>query len=343
MAIHILWYAPLVAWVLEHTGLCERSIHEEWTSVELYNRHEFFYETLIVSIVTYLSGIIPRAILLDREKLFELAANNAGTNCVLFSQNATRTLNHLSTCIPPPTTHANKSPNQGTMVLLRFLFDFALPWLAMRQGIRCNSGDTLDRMWQITLAWFRACGKTNYAPMAVDVLYVNSSLSAPLCSIWREQRTMSLRGNTGCMIPYDQGNEQMNKEVKCGLGAAVAAHLINQYILMLNGIRHIEARLMAIFGAVNENEVGDEDEKESYYEEATRTEYTRTEEKDIDAIVQALTFSFGSTLHDLFKPRTTNPFRKGAGVPWTRVDEQSADMNEYIKKHLANPFDVHPA
>lgn len=112
MAIHILWYAPLVAWVLEHTGLCERSIHEEWTSVELYNRHEFFYETLIVSIVTYLSGIIPRAILLDREKLFELAANNAGTNCVLFSQNATRTLNHLSTCIRrpllTPTNHLTK-------------------------------------------------------------------------------------------------------------------------------------------------------------------------------------------------------------------------------------------
>ena len=66
------------------------------------------------------------------------------------------------------------------MVLLRFLFDFALPWLAVRQGIRCNSSDTLDRMWSITLAWFRACGKTNYAPMAIDVLFVNTQVAHSL-------------------------------------------------------------------------------------------------------------------------------------------------------------------
>ena len=78
MAIHCLWYTTLVAWVLQETCLCARSIQEQWTSVELYNRHEFFYETLIVGIVTYLVGIIPRAILLDRAKLFKLAANNAG-------------------------------------------------------------------------------------------------------------------------------------------------------------------------------------------------------------------------------------------------------------------------
>ena len=78
MAIHILWYTSLVAWILQETSLCERSIHEEWTNVTLYNRHELFYETLIVAIVTYLTGIIPCAILLDRTKLFELAANNLG-------------------------------------------------------------------------------------------------------------------------------------------------------------------------------------------------------------------------------------------------------------------------
>ena len=78
LAIHILWHTSLVAWILQETSLCERSIHEEWTNVTLYNRHELFYETLIVAIVTYLTGIIPRAILLDRTKLFELAANNLG-------------------------------------------------------------------------------------------------------------------------------------------------------------------------------------------------------------------------------------------------------------------------
>ena len=78
MAIHGLWYTSLVGWILTRTELCARSIHEDWTSVELYNRHEFFYETLIVGILTYLADIVPRVVLLDRAKLFELAANNAG-------------------------------------------------------------------------------------------------------------------------------------------------------------------------------------------------------------------------------------------------------------------------
>lgn len=85
MAIHTLWHTSLVGWILTRTELCARSIHEDWNSVELYNRHEFFYETLIVGILTYLVGIIPHAILLRRETLFELAANNAGTfnMCIL--------------------------------------------------------------------------------------------------------------------------------------------------------------------------------------------------------------------------------------------------------------------
>ena len=80
MAIHCLWYMTLVLWVIDHTGMCERSIDEEWTNVELYNRHEFFYETLIVGMVTYLVSVVPRALLLDRAQLFEQAANNAGHN-----------------------------------------------------------------------------------------------------------------------------------------------------------------------------------------------------------------------------------------------------------------------
>ena len=222
------------------------------------------------------------------------------------------------------------------MVLLRFLFDFALPWLAVRQGIRCNSSDTLDRMWSITLAWFRACGKTNYAPMAVDVLYVNSSLSAPLTNIWREQRTMSLRGNAGSNIAYDGGCEQMNKEVKCGLGATVKPSLIDPFILMLNGIRHVEARLKAMFGIRVAEE--DDEDKESYYKE-----YTGTEQGDVDAIVQALTATLGSTHVELFAERISNPFRRGAGVPWSRVEKEYADMETYIKQHLANPFYAEPA
>ena len=60
------------------------------------------------------------------------------------------------------------------------------------------------------------------------------------------------------------------------------------------------------------------------------------------AIVQALTATLGSTHTELFSVRANNPFRKGPGVPWTKVNEQSADMNSYIQQHLSNPYYAKP-
>ena len=221
------------------------------------------------------------------------------------------------------------------MVLLRFLFDFALPWLALRQGIRCNHRETLDSMWAITLPWFRAAGKSNYSTMAVDVLYTNCSLSGPLRKIWFEQCTMSLSGNMGCQVAYDGANEEMNKLLKCGLGTGVAPHLIDPYILMLNGIREVSPRLKQMFESPNQAD--QEDDKAAFY-----TQYSRTEQGDVDAIVQALSNTLGTSAAKLFENRTSNPFRTGAGVPWTRVAEQAGSMADYINSQLDTPFKCAP-
>ena len=126
----------------------------------------------------------------------------------------------------------------------------------------------------------------------------------------------------------------MNKEVKCGLGEAVKPSLIDPFILMLNGIRHVEDRLKAMF-RIRVAEEDDED-KESYYQE-----YTGTEQGGVEAIVQALTATLGSTHVELFAERINNPLRRG--VPWSRVEKDYADMDTYIKQHLANPFYAEPA
>mgnify|MGYP006114612905 CR=1 FL=1 len=217
------------------------------------------------------------------------------------------------------------------MVLLRFLFEFALPWLSLRQGIRCNDGSTLDIMWAMALPWFRVCGKTNYAPMAVDVLFVNCALSQTLRSIWQRHRTMSLRGNNGRNIPWDQANEQMNKEVKCGLGTRVARHLIDPFILMLNGIRQIERKLRNVFGVGTTED--DDADKEEYY-----TEYCRTELQDVDAIVQALMNKLGTSHVELFADRSSNPF--GTGAPWDDVANMKAGNAEYVRSHLKKDFNA---
>ena len=56
------------------------------------------------------------------------------------------------------------------VMLLRFLHDFALPWLRqLRNGVRMNDPDRIDFMWGLALPWFRASGKFNYSVMCVNV------------------------------------------------------------------------------------------------------------------------------------------------------------------------------
>jgi len=76
MAMHILWWGPLVSWHVENTGFFEESIHESWSSVELYNRYRFLYEAIIVGVVAYVLEITLVHQLQNPEVLLEYAKNN---------------------------------------------------------------------------------------------------------------------------------------------------------------------------------------------------------------------------------------------------------------------------
>ena len=79
-SIHGMFWNPLVCWFLNQTPLCARSLVADWSDITLYNRYEFFYETLIVGILSYLVVTIPGAILRDRSQLFRLAESNKGND-----------------------------------------------------------------------------------------------------------------------------------------------------------------------------------------------------------------------------------------------------------------------
>jgi hypothetical protein len=76
MAMHILWWEPLVCWLVDKTGFCEASIHETWSSVELYNRYRFFYEAIIVGVISYIIEVVPPPQLQQPEILLEYAKHN---------------------------------------------------------------------------------------------------------------------------------------------------------------------------------------------------------------------------------------------------------------------------
>ena len=78
MAIHDIWWNPLICWVVDDIGLSQKSIEGDWDSVELESRYEFVHVTVIVAIVQYLIETVPPGLLADRELLFRTAAPNAG-------------------------------------------------------------------------------------------------------------------------------------------------------------------------------------------------------------------------------------------------------------------------
>ena len=125
----------------------------------------------------------------------------------------------------------------------------------------------------------------------------------------------------------DAAGDGLNKEVKCGLGDHIARQRIDPYILMLNGIRHIEAHLKRCLGLDIKEDY--DEEHDDYYE----NEYTRTEQQDVDAIVKALRKVLGCTHNELFAEVKSNPF--GTGTPWNDVEKFRADNANYVRTYLS--------
>ena len=94
---------------MELKSICWRSIDGDWKSVEKYNRYVFLYELIIVGILAYLKKFLPSDVL---------------RNPLLFDQIARE--------------HA------GATMLYHFLYDFAFPWMMLRDAIRSNDSETVS-------------------------------------------------------------------------------------------------------------------------------------------------------------------------------------------------------
>jgi hypothetical protein len=73
MAMHILWWKPLISCLIQHTGFSELSIDGEWSSVELYNRYRQFYEAIIVGVLAYIVEVVPDNLLAQLDLFVEVA------------------------------------------------------------------------------------------------------------------------------------------------------------------------------------------------------------------------------------------------------------------------------
>jgi hypothetical protein len=90
MAIHILWWTPLISWLLKNTEFCVQSTTQEWSSVDLVNSYRFLYDAVIVGILTYIVEVI-LSHLLEQQDILLLAAaaaaeSNKGRGFITFFQ-----------------------------------------------------------------------------------------------------------------------------------------------------------------------------------------------------------------------------------------------------------------
>jgi hypothetical protein len=193
----------------------------------------------------------------------------------------------------------------GLEVLLRFLFDFGLPWLSFRQAIRRGDSGDIDGMHRIAVNWFRATGKIQYARICIDYVFLLLNLHPALLSIWSKYRTCSLVGNPGRNVAWDQANEFENldlKNMKPG-----DPDRIDKVLTMLNGLRAADSHLRTSVGQ----------------KRSGPSEYTPVKAHHVQAIVDALKQRLGATNEAVFNPgMNNNPFGSSA-KPWNRVKNPS--------------------
>ena len=307
MAVHTLWWGPLICCLLDESGFCVQSIHQEWSSVELYNRHRFVYETIIVGIFTYLIEVLPTGALKHPDILLEAArTKNSGKS---LSQMHGNFLVLLDIALPM----LYRALLLGLEVLLRFLFDFGFPWLFFRQSIRRGDSEAMDEMHRIAVLWFRATNKHQYARICIDYIFLLLNLHPALKRLWSKYRTCSKVGNSGRNIAWDQRNEFMNLDVKEMHPDSPSR--IDKVITMLGGLETADAHIREAVGQVR----GKPDE------------YTSVKARHVQLILDVLKSKLGSTSDALFphSPVNFNPFGN-TSKPWVKVKNPSGTQTHDI-------------
>lgn len=210
----------------------------------------------------------------------------------------------------------------GMVVLLKFLHDFGYPWLSLRMGVRENSSEKIDFMWNLSMLWFRATNKTNYAAMAVNVGLLHELMGATFKQTWRAYRTASFLGRMGRNVAWDYVLERMNRDFKTYLGSAVTEDRLNQFAIMLNGLKHVKRMVTNAWGL---------DHHDPEYE------YSHVLDADVNNLVAAMKEALGRSPREVERNghQNTNPFNTNARasrMPWTKVADGTQDLDEYVRR-----------
>ena len=98
-------------------------------------------------------------------------------------------------------------------MMVKFLYEAGLPYLALRTAVRSNNAAMINNMYMYMINIFRATNKVLYAKLCVINIHTLHILTPELRAVWEKYRTASLRGHIGHNTGWDFALERMNLEV----------------------------------------------------------------------------------------------------------------------------------
>ena len=158
--------------------------------------------------------------------------------------------------------------------------------------------------------------------MCVHVNLIDELMSDEVRSVWRANRTISLRGHRGRNVAWDYGNERQNCEFKGGLRGFITRERLEEFPVLMNGYKHVAAQMAAAW-FVDENGADACDQ------------YSHILPEDNAALVSALEALLGSNAPEVHeKASATNPFGSSSGrFPWEEVSAAKTGLESFVRTH----------
>ena len=136
-----------------------------------------------------------------------------------------------STYHPPAPFLAAADANLSFAYVCQFLYLYGFMFLQMRDAVRENNSELLDKIWCENLSTARAAGKSNYSIMSVIRVYWGIALREPLHSIYHQIRTLRwLHTHVG----WDMFIEALNGIIRSSVAANVTQDFLRKFISQLN-------------------------------------------------------------------------------------------------------------
>ena len=88
-------------------------------------------------------------------------------------------------------------------MMVRFLFEAGLPYLALRTATRSNNHVMISSTYTYMILRYRASNKFYYAKLCIPSLHTQHILKPELREIWNRMRTASLRGHVGRQVGWN--------------------------------------------------------------------------------------------------------------------------------------------